>query len=120
MSSTVLRTRGRIPRRDVQYGECFRYLEKPPHGSSAWDPDPVHNGFVIQSDNEVQALPANWYVSHSRSYDYIVELVPRWDSVKSQEPGNRFPHTCPRPGCGCPAYIGFREVECSSLDCGMR
>lgn len=28
-----------------------------------------------------------------------------------------FPHVCPRPGCGRPAYVGFTRIECSRKDC---
>lgn len=25
----------------------------------------------------------------------------------------RFPHKCPRVGCGAPAYVGFSDLQCS-------
>jgi hypothetical protein len=31
---------------------------------------------------------------------------------------NRYPHRCPRPSCGAPAYVGFCDVDCSR--CGKR
>lgn len=26
---------------------------------------------------------------------------------------NKYPHKCPRPSCGSPAYVGFCDVDCT-------
>lgn len=68
--------------------------------------------------NQVKNVPHAHYLTAPTAGRNIYLVRP--GALKLCEPATdpkRFPHKCPRTGCGAPAYLGFNSIECSRKEC---